>query len=367
MAYDRPPTDPANTLTQATTSVRRLAARTAIAVCAAAMLPLPAPALAQTVRAEPAGPVTTGRFELRSDPRVGLHHFLLDWAAADAGQWPPYAQPIVERDEGLDELEPAERSTWRAAVEAYGAAVDRSLLFDEGLLAVRDWAAGTGSQEAVPDEDRPLVEALEAALPVYETRWWPAHDAQNRAWIGAVAPALEEMEEEIVPRLEAAYGGRWPADRIPIDVVAYANPVGAYSTAGRVTVASGDPDARMPQSVEIVFHESSHVDPLEVPLREALARAYGKAGAEPPDRLWHDVIFVTTGEVTRLVFAGHGRPGYRHYGETSGVYARGPRWAPELAAFERHWLPFLRSGSTDAGERDAALEAVAAELVSNPG
>ena len=325
----------------------------------------PALLLAQA-RPEPAPPVMTARFELRSDPRVGLHHFLLAWAAADAGAWPPFAPPLVERDRGLEGLAAEDRETWRTAVEAYGATVGRSLLFDEGLLAVRGWAAGAGSAEAVPGADRPLATALERALPVYARHWWPAHDAQNRAWIEAVTPALAETEVGIASRLAAAYGGVWPAGRIPADVVAYANPVGAYSTGGRVTLASGDRDNGMPQSVELLFHEASHIDPLEAPLREAVAAAFARAGGEAPDRLWHDVIFVTSGEVTRLAFAERGRPEYRHYGETAGVYGRGPRWAVELPAFDAHWLPFVRSGDADPAARHAALEALAAQLLRTP-
>lgn len=327
----------------------------AVAVCGA----VPDRTRAQT---EEAASVTTARFELRSDVQVGLHHFLLDWAAADAGEWPPFAPPLVERETGLDGLPAADRETWNGAVRAYAATVGRSLLFDRGLLAVRDWAAGAGPREAVPEVDLPLAEALEAALPVYRRHWWPAHEAQNRAWIDAVAPVLRETEEGIAPRLAAAYGGSWPDGRIPADVVAYANPVGAYSTGGRVTIASGDRENGMPQAIELLFHEASHVDGLEGPLREALRRAFERAGAEQPDRLWHDVIFVTSGEIARIVLEESGRPGYRHYGETTGVYTRGARWEVELPAFEAHWLPFVRSGSADSETREAAFEALARAL-----
>lgn len=305
---------------------------------------------------------TTRRFLLRSDPRVGLHHFLIDWASADAGAWPPFAPPIAERDDWRSLLDDEDEQAWAAAVEAYAATRRRSLLFDEGLLAVRAWAAGVGTRDAIPEADRPLAAAIEAALPIYRRHWWPAHDARNRAWIESVSPTLAAIEEEMVPRLEAAYGGRWPSERIPIDIVAYANPVGAYSIAGRVTISSVDRGTVMPQAVEMIFHESSHIDPLEGALRAALRDAFQAAGGEAPDRFWHDVIFYTTGEVTRIVLAEHGEPGYEHYGEL-GVYTRGERWSVELPALERHWRPFLSSASADEGARHAALETLARELL----
>lgn len=310
--------------------------------------------------------VRTDRFELRDDPRVGLHHFLVAWAAADADAWPPYALPLAEREAGLDRLSPDERATWEAAVRDYAPTVGASLVFDDDLVALRDWAAGTAPPSEAPERVRGMARALEAALPVYLRLWWPDHRARNRAWIDALAPTLGEVEDEMAPRIAAAYGGAWPSRRIAIDVVAYANDVGAYSTGGRVTVSSLDPEIRMPQALELVFHEASHVDPLEVPLREAVARAFDRAGGQAPDRLWHDLIFVTTGEATRLVLAGHGEPDYRHYGETAGVYARGARWREELRAFERHWLPFVRSGSADPVARDAALGGLARALLDAP-
>lgn len=303
----------------------------------------------------------TARFELRSEPLVNLHHFLLDWASAEAGQWPQYAPPITERENWRATLNPEEQRSWSAAVEAYATAVGRSLLFDEGLLAVRDWAAGARARERIPVGDRALAAALEAVLPVYRRHWWSSHDAVNRSWIAAVTPTLALVESEMVTRLEAAYGGRWPRALVPIDIVAYANDVGAYSTGGRITIASGTPGLGMPQLVELVFHEASHTDGLEGPLRRNLAGAFRAAGGAEPDRFWHDMIFYTAGEITRLVLARNGQPGYQHYGSL-GVYRRGERWAAQLPALARHWTPFLEAGSTDAAARRSALEALARSI-----
>ena len=116
-----------------------------------------------------------------------------------------------------------------------------------------------------------------------------------------------------------------------------------------------------------MFHEASHTDSLEAPLREAIKAAFQAAGGDEPDRFWHDVIFFTAGEVTRLALERVGHTGYRHYGETAGVYERGARWRVELPAFRRHWTPFLESGSTDAAARRQALERVAADVLREPG
>lgn len=304
----------------------------------------------------------TDRFELLSEPKVSLVHFLIDWAAADAEEWPIYAPPIAERRTWRILLGDQEAEVWSAALAAFAAAGGRSRVFDEGLIALRDYAAG-GPLEDVRPGDRAMIDALESALPVYRAHWWPAHELRNRAWIADIAAVLDSLEEATIPRMAAAYGGTWPSGRITVDVVPYANDVGAYSTDGRVTVGSADPALVMPLALETVLHEASHVAPLERPLRRAIEEAFRRAGGEAPERLWHDLIFYTAGEVTRIALEERGLPGYVHYGEATGVYRRGERWRAELPAFEAHWRPFLRSGRRDEASRRAALEAVARSLM----
>ena len=303
----------------------------------------------------------TERFELRSSPRVNLHHFLVAWASAEAGQWPPYALPVSERDYRLALPGEGDWGAWDAAVAAYAAANGRSVTFDAGLIALRDWAAGAAPLDQVPAADRSLAQALEAALPVYRRHWWPAHDRQNRAWAEAVTPLAAAVENDIAARLAGAYGGRWPEDPIPVDLVIYSNPVGAYSTGGRITVSSADFGNRMPQALELLFHEASHVAPLEAPLVKSVEQAFSSAGGETPERFWHDMIFFTAGDIVRIVLANRGQPGYRHYG-AFGVYRRGERWKAQLPLLEEHWRPFLESDSSGEAERRAALRAIVDRL-----
>lgn len=305
---------------------------------------------------------STDRFEFHSNPRIALHHFLIAWAAADHDEWPPYALPVAERGYWRIELDEEEERPWMAAAAAYAASRGRSVTFDEGLIALRDWAAGTAPKASIPASDRPLADALEEVLPLYQRHWWPAHDASNRAWIASLSAPLRAIENDVPQRLAAAYGGRWPDARIPVDVVVYCNPVGAYSTGGRITISGADFGNGMPQALELIFHEASHVESLESPLRTLVDEAFRAVGAAAPERFWHDMIFFTTGTVTGIVLDELGQPAYRHYGEF-GVYRRGERWAAQLPLLEQQWQPFLESASADAEERRAALVAVAEGLL----
>ena len=148
---------------------------------------------------------------------------------------------------------------------------------------------------------------------------------------------------------------------IPADLVLYADALGAYSTGGRITIGSADTDMWMPQALETLFHEASHVSSLESPLDAGIVAAFRARGSEAPENFWHDMIFFTAGTATRVVLAEHGQPGYRHYGEF-GVYLRGERWKAQLPLLEQHWRPFVESGSGDAAERARALTAIAEGL-----
>lgn len=322
--------------------------------------PQPTPAVAETYE------VTTRRFRFRSSPRVGLQHFLRVWAMADTGEWPPWGPPVYERDT-WPALTGEDGRIWAEAVEAFAGTVSRSPVRDRGLIALRGWAVGERRREEVPAADQPLVEAVERALPVYMRHYWPTHDLRNRAFISAALPAIEAIEDDVVARLERAYGGTWPDRRIPVDVVAYSNALGAYSTAGRVVITAGDVSHQMPQAIEILFHEASHLDELEEPLSRAIEAAWSEANlGEPPRRLWHDFIFFTTGEATRLALAARGYDDYHHYG-AYGLYTRAERWETELPAFEAAWRPFMegpaRPGGGDPGAaRHEALVAFAEQV-----
>ena len=85
-------------------------------------------------------------------------------------------------------------------------------------------------------------------------------------------------------------------------------------------------------------------------------------GKKAPERLWHDLIFYTSGEVTRLMYRRDGQTDYQHYGEATGVYARGAqRWGTLLAAV-RPWKLFVEEGRGNAEARTTALRALARSL-----
>lgn len=331
---------------------------TVAAVAAAAGAPpAPAPLIA-----------ATERFAFWSDPEVNLHFFLFQWASwegqAPRGRWPV---AVAEREE-LSALGEDERAAWQRAVDHYREhLIARNLLIDDEMKAIRNHLAGT-APAAASELVRATVAALAPALPIYERRWWPAHDEANRRWVEALAPLLVRVEGGLAARLAAAFGGSWPEEVVRVDVAAYANDLGAYSTeaasgpAPHVVVSSRDDSYAGPAAVEMVFHEAGHSDTLIGAARNPLWSAVRAAGAgeKAPRDLHHALLFYTAGELAREALTAAGVPDYRPYAEANGLWARVQRWAAPRDAFDAHWRPYLAAGG-GAG-RDEALAAVAGAL-----
>ncbi|MEM7357410.1 MAG: hypothetical protein AAF657_41740, partial [Acidobacteriota bacterium] len=163
-------------------------------------------------------------FSFHSDPKVCLHHFLYRWArkeAMAAGEIPKrYPEPTL-RDVDLQvvsSLSAAEQAAWEKARTHYRQhVVSRSLLFDDGLIALRDTLAGSREGLDLTEADRQALAQVEAAREVYERRWWPRHDAENREWVAAVIGDVVRFERQIAQRIEGFYGTKWPSPPNRVD------------------------------------------------------------------------------------------------------------------------------------------------------
>lgn len=311
---------------------------------------------------------TTERFELWSDPEVNLHFFLFQMAAAEEpGLERRRPVPVTELEE-LDELGEDERAAWRRALDHYREQVaERNPVFDRGLDTLRDHFAGTAP---APEDGlvRATLTVLEPVLPFYQRRWWPRHDADNRRFVEELEALLRRVEGPLGERMAAVLGGRWPERRVRIDVSAYANDLGAYSTTAadgagpHVVMSSRAPGYQGPAAVEMIFHESGHGEVLIDGVGDALRSAARAAGAEYATHdISHTTLFYTVGELAREAFREAGIEGYVPFAEANGLW-RG-RWSRFHAALEAHWRPYLEGEGT----REQAVEAVARALTEGSG
>ncbi len=216
------------------------------------------------------------------------------------------------------------------------------MLFDAGMVEIKEkLRAIEGSTSlGAASLDAELKATLERLAPVYRAHWWPAHDADNRAWIDAVQPLLSRHGAALSRRVAASYGQSWPSPPVPVDVCVQAGPVGAYTTANptHTTVASTHPSLRGLAALEMLFHEASHGWDQE--LENAIGKASAAHKKTVPPQLWHGVLFYNAGELTRRTLLEAGVSDYVEYAVQQDVYPNlcGAGCRERVA---KHWDPHL--------------------------
>jgi len=310
-------------------------------------------------------------FELHSGFWINLHHTLyyearrrktlLSRDASASKSAAPGAKSVLA-GKGLTDTE---QRAWDDAVAFYILNyADKDLLFTTELVQLKDQLGDfedcdelSGRKRKFCDAGLPanLTQVLEAAAPVYRSRLWLEHDQANRRWILQVAPLVREQGVGLSERLADIYQTRWPHEKIRVDVVAYANWAGAYTTVNplRVTISSLDPRNEGPQALEVLFHEGSHG--IAEPVQAAIIRECRQRDKPIPRDLWHALVFYTTGEVIRTVLTsaspnrgdkrtGASGNGYNTYAFREGLYQRG--WKNYLELLQRFWQPYLDGKAT---------------------
>src|ERR1017187_8334699 len=104
--------------------------------------------------------------------------------------------------------------------------------------------------------------------------------------------------------LTKAYQQTWPPEGLTVQMCAYANWAGAYSTDGRLIVMASTHDGMAgSEGLETVFHEAMHQwDGAMIPrLQDAAQHLH----VDIPRDLFHSLIFYTAGYATSRVVPGH--------------------------------------------------------------
>ncbi|MGH9741174.1 MAG: hypothetical protein ACRD51_02355 [Candidatus Acidiferrum sp.] len=267
-------------------------------------------------------------------------------------------------------LTPGEKIAWSTAVAYYAANyANKDLLFNTDLMLLKnqledfedcDDLAGTHKKTCDAGLPPGITRVLDSAAPIYRARLWPAQDRANRRWIARVAPLVVEQGVGVSQRLADIYQTKWPKEKIRVDVSAYANSVGAYTTLDplRVTISSTDPRNQGDKAFEVLFHEASYG--IAEPVQDAIIRECRQRGKAIPRDLWHALIFYTTGEVIQPLFGtdDHGPPEnpgskgavaappetFQAYTVRQSLYARG--WNDYYELLIRFWQPYLDSNAT---------------------
>jgi hypothetical protein len=293
-------------------------------------------------------------FDFHNNFWVNLHHFLYQEALKQKRAQGAGAAAKVEG------LSAEQLRAWQGALDYYQKeVVTRDLLFDDELVDVERRLSDSEKAATLKDAGirTELASMLEAAAPVYRSRWWPEHERANQKWIAGVTPMIEKYGKAVTAELSTAYRTAWPTERIRVDVCTYANWAGAYTIIEPtlITISSMDERDQGYFGLEILFHESSHA--LMRDVRLALNAKFEAQKKPVPRDLWHALLFYTTGEIVRRALFAGGVKGYVPYAYANGLYTRGA-WAQYLKPMEREWQPYVE-GKADF---DTALTRLVASL-----
>jgi hypothetical protein len=255
---------------------------------------------------------------------------------------------------GLAVLTADEQRVWREATAFYAKDLSRQdAVFDEALIRVGQTLARAGFSASVsgvglePDH----ASVLERAAPIYRKAWWSAHRRANAAWVEATHRLVDQHGAAVLAFITRAYGLPWPATGYPINVSAYANWAGAFSTRGNLLIMSSlDPGLRGLMGFETAFHEAMHQ--WDDTVQTGLAAEAKRQQRPVPDLLSHALIFYTAGEAMRAI-----APAHVPYAEANGLWRQRGLGAFK-PALDEVWKPYL-SGK---GTRDEAFAALVARI-----
>jgi len=248
-------------------------------------------------------------FEFHSGFWVNLHHFLYHEARARLAAGDNHASSAKTSGPSL---KPAEQKIWDDAIAYYVANyAGRDLVVNIDLMLLKNQLEDFEDCDEVTGRKKPRCDAglpgkigpiLDSVAPIYRAHWWGDQDRANRRWVIKVAPLVREQGVGLSERLADIYQTNWPKEKIRVDVCAFANSAGAYTTLDplRVTIASTDPRNQGTEALEVLFHEASHG--IATPVEAAISRECKQRDKPIPRDLWHALIIYTTGEVLAPVF-----------------------------------------------------------------
>jgi hypothetical protein len=299
---------------------------------------------------------TTPHFAFYDDFDTNLNDALIAAGVARKGGKP---ELFHAGDEAacFDKQPDSTRAAWDGAVDYYAKVISPAEWSDRQQYLLRVQLAGF-DEELKDAEARQFVDIAKsfraAAAPAYKTCRWTAQDEKNRRWIEELKPRLAADEQKVAARVEQLYQMKWNALPIPVDVVETVNWAGANSIfrdagGGHLLVSNSYKGAN---SLEVVFHESSHLLMGRVaPVQQALNSAATAAGYHLRGDLWHVVLFYTTGEAVRGILDAEGQPPYTPM--LYEIFDRGS-WVEYRAALESAWRPYI-DGKRSLAESAAAL------------
>jgi hypothetical protein len=276
---------------------------------------------------------------------LNLHHYLYVLGRAEAkiadSRREAVAGAPADQQQGLQALTETEQQIWREAVSFYAKTWSRKdTVFDADLVAISNQLKRASAERPAAGLkiDQEIAAVLDRVAPIYRKAWWMRHRSSNHAWLTDIQDPLKRYGPQVLAYVTRAYQEPWESGGYPVNVAAFSNWAGAYSTSFNLLVVSSmNPGNKGIHGFEITFHEAMHQWDEEIDAR--LLRLSKMHGLKFNDLLSHAMIFYTTGEAVRSVV-----PGHTPYAEIAGIW--NGRMGSFKPALDAHWKPYLDGKTT---------------------
>lgn len=246
-------------------------------------------------------------FAFYSDYWINLHHFLYQMAKGDQKKHlQEDGNALIDiGDNGIIRvLSNEETSLLHTAVKYYREnLISKSLLFQ--LDSMRLWLQQHEAGRPISDTSysAAFTQVLNDFIPVYSSRFWENHDAQNRKILDLYFETILDLEGPVTTRLGELAGLEWPDTVFRVDLTTYANWAGAYTQEHptiNVFISTLDPLSDDPAFVETVFHEGSHIIFSRFSaFRSDIFHMSKAMDIEFPKHLWHASQFYLCGRLVQ--------------------------------------------------------------------
>lgn len=272
------------------------------------------------------------KLEFHSAFLMNLHHFLYN-----LGVHPEQLEKISwTAAPSADEM-----AALRSAVAWYhDNYAKRDLLFGDQMasiktaLSVADTRRDT-SGLALPPQ---LAAALDSVAPMYARCIWAQQDASNQQWITEAKRLDERYGVEVQEGVARYLQTPFPLTPIRIDIVVETGKrQGAY-TDTQAVIPSGRPGYQGLASLEMVYHEISHIAST-TKLEDAIEARLKATQRKPDSDLWHVVQFYTVGAVVKDAYKRRDGIDYETYADKGAVYKG--YWAPLAPLVESEWRAYM--------------------------
>jgi hypothetical protein len=294
-------------------------------------------------------------FEFHSGFWINLHLFLFEEALTRKGAADKNREAEFTNDSSISAtLNGDEKSNWDAAIAYYQTNLSGlDLLTNDRMRTIKNTLENLEDTSSVSAAhlDPGLIRVLDNAAPVYRAHWWPSHDRANREWISEVVALADADGNTLTQNVSTAYETPWPDNPLRVDVVAYANYSGGFTTLHptRITISSLDPSNQKLTAEEALFHEASHT--MDEKIGNLMFGYFAEHKKTAPPDLLHAILYFTAGYFVKQI-----HPDYITYADGSGLWQQS-NWLGFQAAILKDWQPLL--------EGKTAASAAMSQLVSD--